>query len=117
MIPRVPPDDMDDDPLPVPSERELTTAVATILAALPEIGITSHRPLPELKDSHKMRGDATTINRLMLDWESQAYDICLILDRLTEQEQAELFFVVVPHWLYPGRLDKLMRIAYDCLGR
>jgi hypothetical protein len=113
MIPRVPPD----DPLPAPSERELTTAVATILAALPEIGITSHRPLPEFKDIHKMRGDRDAINRLMLDWESQAYDIDLIFDRLTEEEQAELFFIVVPHWLYPDKLDKLMRIAYDCLGR
>jgi hypothetical protein len=80
---------------------------------LPEIGMLSDKPLPSNLSAAVEMGDEKAINNLMLDWVSSAYDANSNIDRLTPEEQAELFFTVVPGWLHCDfrTLTKLAHVA------
>jgi hypothetical protein len=49
------------------------------------------------------------INNLMLIWTGDyACDADLIIDRLTSEERANLYLAVVPGWIYPDTMHKLL---------
>jgi hypothetical protein len=96
--------------------QEIENALAIVRAALPEIGMFSQTPLPDLADADKLQGDEDAIDNLMHKWVNDAYDVNWIIDQLTPQEQTDFYFTVIPCWLDLATLQKLLHAVDAYVG-
>jgi len=97
--------------LPTPTPQEIDKVVANLrsLLQLYDHLFSQNRDHAGIMDQIKSEERCEQeINNLMCIWNDNAFDPGLIIDRLTSEERAGLFLTVVPPWIYPDTMHKLL---------
>jgi hypothetical protein len=99
--------------IPTPTAQEIDEAVANVRSFLQLYDHVLWMKIPNdpnlLIDRFSFEDKCVEeINSLMSNWVGDCRDASLIIDRLTSEERAHLFLAVVPGWIYPPTMHKLL---------